>query len=186
MSTPDTLPMEITLITLLLFKLQVYSTSLHHYHHRPITLSTFWLLHKSTIHHMASINTLQLPIKKFFCPQDWHSTHTVQPHTASATRSSIAITSLDFYQFSWAYFHFNCTHQESWDPLMAILQPSSIFKFNYGTTLREIVATFITGSTLDSINQTSMATTATHAIRHCNTFSTQNACDWCDLAIFLV
>jgi hypothetical protein len=40
--------------------------------------------------------------------------------------------------------------QESWDALMAVLWPSSIFKFNYGTALREIAATFITSSTLDS------------------------------------
>jgi hypothetical protein len=38
--------------------------------------------------------------------------------------------------------------KKSWDPLMAILQPSLIFKFNYGAALREIMATFITGSTL--------------------------------------
>jgi hypothetical protein len=100
MSTPDTLPMEIALITLLLFKFQVYLTFLHHYYHRLITLSMFRLLHQSTIHHMASINALQLPLKKFFCPQDWHLTHTVQPHTALATQSLIAATSLDFYQFS--------------------------------------------------------------------------------------
>jgi hypothetical protein len=42
--------------------------------------------------------------------------------------------------------------QESWDPFTAILQPSIIFKFNYGTVLGEIMATFITGSTLDSID----------------------------------
>jgi hypothetical protein len=48
---------------------------------------------------------------------------------------------------------------------MAILQPSLIFKFNYGTALREIVATFIISSTLDSIDQTMMATMAAHAIR---------------------
>jgi hypothetical protein len=66
MSTPDTLPMEIALIALLLFKLQVYLTFLRHYYHRPITLSTFQLSHQSTLHHMVSINTLQLPIKKFF------------------------------------------------------------------------------------------------------------------------
>jgi hypothetical protein len=63
---PDALPMEITLIALFLFKLQVYSTSLHDYYHRPITLSMFQLFHQSTLHHMVSINTLQLPIKKFF------------------------------------------------------------------------------------------------------------------------
>jgi hypothetical protein len=94
---PDTLPTEIALIALLLFKFQAYSTSLHHYYHRPITLSTFQLLHQSTIHHMALINALRLPLKKFFCPQDWHLTHTVQPCTASATQSSIATTSLNFY-----------------------------------------------------------------------------------------
>jgi hypothetical protein len=38
---PDALPTEIALIALLLFKFQVYSTSLRHYYHRPITLSTF-------------------------------------------------------------------------------------------------------------------------------------------------
>jgi hypothetical protein len=76
MSMPDALPMEIALITLPLFEFQVYSTSLHHYYHRSITLSTFRLLYQPTIDHMASINTLQLPLKKFFCPQDWHLTHT--------------------------------------------------------------------------------------------------------------
>jgi hypothetical protein len=125
-------------------------------------------------------------LKKFFCLQDWCLTHTVQPHTASATQSSIATTSLDFYQFSQAYLHFNCMSQESWDPLMAILQPSSIFKFNYGTALREMAATFITGSTLDSIDWTLTATMATHAIRHCYASSTWNACSWCDLVIFLL
>jgi hypothetical protein len=68
MSTPDALPTEIALIALLLFKFQVYSTSLRHYYHRPVTLSTFRLLYQSTIHHMASINALRLPLKKFFCP----------------------------------------------------------------------------------------------------------------------
>jgi hypothetical protein len=70
MSMPDALSTEISLIALLLFKFQVYSTFLHHYYNRPITLSMFRLLHQSTIHHMASINALQLPLKKFFCPQD--------------------------------------------------------------------------------------------------------------------
>jgi hypothetical protein len=67
---------------------------------------------------------------------------------------------------------------------MAILWPSSIFKFNYGTGLGEIAATFIISYTLDSIDQTSTATLATHAIRHCNTSSAWNTCDWCDLVIF--
>jgi hypothetical protein len=68
MSTPDALPTEIALIALLLSKFQVYLTSLCHYYHRPIILSTFQLLYQSTIHHMASINALRLPLKKFFCP----------------------------------------------------------------------------------------------------------------------
>jgi hypothetical protein len=66
MSTPDTLSTEIASIALLLFKLQVYLTSLHHYDHRLITLSTFQLLYQSTLHHMVLINTLRFPIKKFF------------------------------------------------------------------------------------------------------------------------
>jgi hypothetical protein len=68
MSTPDALPTEIAIIALPLFEFQVYSTSLRHYYHRPITLSTFRLLYQSTIHPMASINALRLPLKKFFCP----------------------------------------------------------------------------------------------------------------------
>jgi hypothetical protein len=67
---------------------------------------------------------------------------------------------------------------------MAMLWQSLIFKFNYRTTLGEIVATFITGSTLDSIDRTWTATMATHAIRHCNTSSARNTCDWCDLVVF--
>jgi hypothetical protein len=69
---------------------------------------------------------------------------------------------------------------------MAVLRPSSIFKFNYGAAFRVIAATFIIGSTFDRIDQTLMATMATHAIGHCNTSSTRNVCDWCDLVIFLV
>jgi hypothetical protein len=76
MSTPDALPTEIALIALPLFEFQVYSTSLHHYYHRLITLSTFQLLYQPTIDHMALINALRLPLKKFFCPQDWRLTHT--------------------------------------------------------------------------------------------------------------
>jgi hypothetical protein len=75
-------------------------------------------------------------------------------------------------------------HQESWDPLMAILWPSSIFKFNYGAALGEIAVTFITSSTFDSIDWTSTVTTETHAIRHCNTSSTLNACNWYALVVF--
>jgi hypothetical protein len=84
MSTPDTLPTEIALITLLLFKLQVYLTSLRHYYYRPITLFTFQLLHQSTLHHMVLINTLQLPIKKFFL-----STRLV-PYTHSTASHSLS------------------------------------------------------------------------------------------------
>jgi hypothetical protein len=58
MSTPDALPMKIALIALLLSKLQVYPTFLHHYYHRLITLSTFQLSHQSTLYHMVLINTL--------------------------------------------------------------------------------------------------------------------------------
>jgi hypothetical protein len=47
---PDALPTEIALIALPSFEFQVYSTSLCHYYH------------------MALINALQLPLKKFFCP----------------------------------------------------------------------------------------------------------------------
>jgi hypothetical protein len=127
MSTPDALPTEIALTALLLFKFQVYSTFLCHYYHRPITLSTFQLLYQSTIHYMASINALRLPLKKFFCPIGLAPyTRTVQPHTASVTWSSIATSSLDFCQFPRAYLHFSRMHQESWDPLTAGLRPSSI------------------------------------------------------------
>jgi hypothetical protein len=186
MSMPDALPTEIALIALILFKFQVYLTSFHHYYNRLITppphCDYFTSQLYTTWHQSMPCNYL----KKFFCLQDWCLTHTVQPHTASAIRSSIVATSLDFYQFSQAYFYLNRTSQKSWDPLMAILWPSLIFKFNYGTALGEIAATFITSSTLDSINQTSSAAMATHAIRHCYTSSTQNTCDWCDLIIFLV
>jgi hypothetical protein len=100
MSTPDALPTEIALITLPLFKFQVYSTSLHHYYHKPITLSTFRLPYQPTIDHMASINALRLPLKKVLLSTGLALyTHTVQPHTASATQSSITTSSLDFYQF---------------------------------------------------------------------------------------
>jgi hypothetical protein len=84
MSTPDALPMEIALIALLLFKLQVYSTFLHHQYHRLITLSIFQLLHQSTLHHMVSINTLWLPIKKFFLSTRLVSyTHSTVSHSLS-------------------------------------------------------------------------------------------------------
>jgi hypothetical protein len=41
MSMPDALPIETALIALPWFEFQVYSTFLHHYYHRAITLSTF-------------------------------------------------------------------------------------------------------------------------------------------------
>jgi hypothetical protein len=140
MCMPDALPMEIALIAPFLFKFQVYLTSFHHHYNRLITLPTLQLLYQSTIHHMALINALQLPQEVLLFTR-------LALHTASATWSSIAATSLDFYQFSQPYFQLNHTSQESWDPLMAILQPSSIFKFNYGTALGKIAATFITSST---------------------------------------
>jgi hypothetical protein len=84
MSMPDALPMEITLIALLLFKLQVYSTFLHHYYHKLITLSMFQLLHQSTLHHMALINTWQLPIKKSFF------IHRLAPYTHSTASHSLS------------------------------------------------------------------------------------------------
>jgi hypothetical protein len=177
MSMPDALPMEIALITLLLFKLQVDLTSLYHYYHRLITLSMFRLLYQSTIHHMASINALRLPIKMFFL-----STR-LAPYTHSTVSHSLSYPEFNCNNFlqllsvSLSLFYFNRMHQESWDPLTAILRPSSSFKFNYRTTLGEIAVTFITSSTLDSIDWTSMATMAIHAIRHCNTFSTWNACN---------
>jgi hypothetical protein len=100
MSTPDALPTEITLIALPLFKFQVYSTSLHHYYHRLITLSTFQLLYQPTIDHMASINALSLPLKKFFCPQDWRLTHTqyslTQPQLPRVQSQHLPSTSISF------------------------------------------------------------------------------------------
>jgi hypothetical protein len=120
MSTPDTLPMEIALIALLLSKFQVYSTSLRHYYHRPITLSVNYTPHG--INQRPAITSQEVLLSIGLVPY----TRTVQPHTASVTRGSIATSSLDFCQFPRAYFYFNRTHQESWDPLMAVLQPSSI------------------------------------------------------------
>jgi hypothetical protein len=124
MSTPDALPTEIALIALLLFKFQVYSTSLRHYYHRPITLSTFRLLYQSThgIDQCPAITSQEVLLPIGLAPY----TRTVQPHTALVTRSSIATSSLDFCQFPRAYFHFSHMHQESWDPLTAGLRPSSI------------------------------------------------------------
>jgi hypothetical protein len=84
MSTPDALPTEIALIALLLFKLQVYLSSLHHYYHRLITLSMFQLSHQSTLHHMVSINTLRLPTKKFFAHKIGAlHTHSTASHSLS-------------------------------------------------------------------------------------------------------
>jgi hypothetical protein len=57
---------------------------------------------------------------------------------------------------------------------------------HYEAALGVIAATFIICSSLDSIDRTLTATMATHAIRHCNTSSTRNVCNWCDLVIFLV
>jgi hypothetical protein len=69
--------------------------------------------------------------QEVLCPQDWCPTHTqyslTQPQLPG---SSIATASFDFYQFSCTYFYLNRMHQESWNPLTAILWPSLIFKFN--------------------------------------------------------
>jgi hypothetical protein len=82
MSTPEALPMEIALIALPLFEFQVYSTSLYHYYH------------------MALINALRLPLKKFFCPQDWHLTHTqyslTQPQLPRVQSQHLPSTSISF------------------------------------------------------------------------------------------
>jgi hypothetical protein len=100
MSMPNALPMEIALIALLLFKLRVYSTSLCHYYHRPITLSMFQLFHQSTLHHMVSINTLQLPIKKFFVHKIGAPTHTqyslTQPQLSGVQSQQLFSTSISF------------------------------------------------------------------------------------------
>jgi hypothetical protein len=96
MSTPDALPIEIALIALPSFKFQVYLTSLHHYYHRPITLSTFQLPYQPTIDHMALINALQLPLKKFFCPQDWRLT---QPQLPRVQLQHLPSTSISFPEF---------------------------------------------------------------------------------------
>jgi hypothetical protein len=152
----------------------------YHSFHIPITLSANYRPHG--IDQCPAISSLEVLLSTGLAPY----THTVQPHTALATQSSIATSSLNFYQFSRAYFHFNRMHQESWDPFMAVLRPSSIFKFNYGAAFRAIAATFIISSTFDSIDRISTATMATHATRRCNTSSTRNVCDWCDLVIFLV
>jgi Reverse transcriptase (RNA-dependent DNA polymerase) len=120
MSTPDALPTEIALIALLLSKFQVYSTSLRHYYHRLITFSVNYTPHG--INQYPAIISQEVLLSIGLAPY----TRTVQPHTTSVTWSSIATSSLDFYQFPRAYFHFNRMCQESWDPLMAVLRPSSI------------------------------------------------------------
>jgi hypothetical protein len=120
MSTPDALPTEIALIALLLSKFQAYSTSLRHYYHRPIILSVNYTPHG--IDQRLAITSREVLLSIGLAPY----TRTVQPHTASVTWSSIAVYSLNFYQFPRVHFHFNCMHQESWDPLTAVLRPSSI------------------------------------------------------------
>jgi hypothetical protein len=61
-----------------------------HSFHIPIT----------TIHHMALINALQLPLKKFFCPQDWCLTHTqyspTQPQLSGVQLQQLPSTSISF------------------------------------------------------------------------------------------
>jgi hypothetical protein len=100
MSTPDALPTEIALIALPSFEFQVYLSSLHHYYHRPITLSTFRLPYQPPIDHMALINALRLPLKKFFCPQDWRLTRTqyslTQPQLPRVQLQHLSSTSISF------------------------------------------------------------------------------------------
>jgi hypothetical protein len=162
MSMPDTLPMEIALIALLLFKFQAYSTSLHHYYHRPITLSTFRLLHQPTMHHIASINALRLPLKKFFCLQDWCLTYTqyslTQPQLPRVQLQQIPSISMSFPELNFTSIAYIKSHETySWQ-YFGIIN-------HYEAALRVIAATFIISSIFDSIDGTSMATTATHAIR---------------------
>jgi hypothetical protein len=137
---------------------------------------------------MASINALRLPLKKFFCPQDWHLTHTqyslTQPQLPRVQSQHLPSTSISFPEL--IFTSITCIKSHGTHLHMAVLQPSSIFKFNFGAAFGVIAAIFIIGSTFDSIDQTLTATTATHAIRHCNTSSTRDVCDWCDLVIFLV
>jgi hypothetical protein len=178
--------MEITLIALLLFKLQVYSTFLHHYYHRSITLSMFQLSHQSTPHHMVSINTLLLPIKKFFV----HKIGALHTHSTAS--------------HSLSYPEFNCnSFFQLLSVFLSLILPqwhaSRIMGPTYGNTAAIInlqvqlwnrpwrnCSNLYYRLHLDSIDRTLRATTATHAIRHCNTSSTRNVCDWCDLVIFLV
>jgi hypothetical protein len=120
MSMPDALPTEIALIALLLSKFQAYSTSLCHYYHRPIILLVNYTPHG--IDQCLAITSQEVLLSIGLVLY----TRTVQPHTASITRSSIATSSLNFCQFPRAYFHFSRMHQESWDPLTAVLWPSSI------------------------------------------------------------
>jgi hypothetical protein len=98
MSMPDALPTEIALIALPLFEFQVYSTSLlpqaNHSFHIPITLSANYRPHG--IDQRPAITSQEVLLSTGLAPY----THTVQPHTALATQSSIATSSLNFYQFS--------------------------------------------------------------------------------------
>jgi hypothetical protein len=67
---------------------------------RPITLSTFQSPYQPTIDHMALINALQLPLKKFFCTQDWCLTHTqyslTQPQLPRVQLQHFSSTSISF------------------------------------------------------------------------------------------
>jgi hypothetical protein len=91
-----------------------------HPFHIPITLSVNYTPHG--IDQRPAITSQEVLLSIGLAPY----TCTVQPHTALVTRSSIATSSLDFCQFSRAYFHFSRTHQELWDPLTAVLRPTSI------------------------------------------------------------
>jgi hypothetical protein len=78
MSTPDALPMEISLIVL--YKLQVYLTFLHHYFHRPITLSIPIILSVNYTPHGID----QHPVIKFFLSTRLAPyTHSIASHNLS-------------------------------------------------------------------------------------------------------
>jgi hypothetical protein len=183
-STPDALPMEIALIALLLFKLQVYLTSLRHYYHRPITLSTFQLSHQSTLHHMVLINILRLPIKKFFV----HKIGTLHTHsTASHSLSYLEFTCNSFFQLlsvSPSLFSPQSHASRVMGPIYGNIVAIINLQVQLWNSPQRNRGDLHYQLHLDSINRTSMATTAAHAIRYCNTSSTWNACNWCDLVIF--
>jgi hypothetical protein len=120
---------------------------------------------------MVSINTLQLPIKKFFV----HKIGALHTHsTASHSLSYPEFNRNSFFRLlsvSPSLFlpqsHASRVIRPTYSNIAAIIN----LQVQLWNTLREIAVTFIISSTLDSIDRTSMATMAAHAIRHCNTSS---------------